>query len=117
MTPAERIKIREQRQDLQNSLVSNFLNLAVEFCLEPAQHWSARGIFDKDKALWETFIIKTNIGDICFIGDSGYNNTLFKEIEKKHNIIGAYEPRWFMKPVHINPEEAVFTHLDLVLYS
>ncbi|MCC8406764.1 MAG: MBL fold metallo-hydrolase [Rickettsia endosymbiont of Sceptobius lativentris] len=87
--------------------------------LEPAQHWSARGIFDKNKALWGTFIIKTKIGDICFIGDSGYNDTLFKEIGKKHNIlislipIGAYEPRWFMKPVHMNPEEAVFTHLDL----
>lgn len=91
----------------------------IEVCLEPAQHWSARGIFDKNKALWGTFIIKTKIGDICFIGDSGYNDTLFKEIGKKHNIlislipIGAYEPRWFMKPVHMNPEEAVFTHLDL----
>ncbi|ABV85176.1 Putative Zn-dependent hydrolases of the beta-lactamase fold [Rickettsia massiliae MTU5] len=91
----------------------------VEFYLEPIQHWSARGIFDKNKALWGTFIIKTKIGDICFIGDSGYNYTLFKEIGKKHNIlislipIGAYEPRWFMKPVHMHPEEAVFTHLDL----
>ncbi|WP_410956550.1 hypothetical protein [Rickettsia koreansis] len=41
-------------------------------------------------------IIKTKIGDICFIGDAGYNDTLFKEIGKKHNIlisiipIGAY---------------------------
>ncbi|MFV9843517.1 MAG: MBL fold metallo-hydrolase [Rickettsia conorii subsp. raoultii] len=63
--------------------------------------------------------MKTKIGDICFIGDSGYNDTLFKEIGKKHNIlislipIGAYEPRWFMKPVHMHPEETVFTHLDL----
>lgn len=91
----------------------------AEFCLESAQHWSARGIFDKNKALWGTFIIKTNIGDICFIGDSGYNINIFKEIGKKYNIllslipIGAYEPRWFMKPVHMNPEEAVLTHLDL----
>ncbi len=75
----------------------------VEFYLEPTQHWSTRGIFDKNKALWGTFIIKTKIGDICFIGNSGYNDTLFKEIGKKHNIlislipIGTYEPRWFMK--------------------
>ncbi|GAA5252153.1 hypothetical protein KNCP2_04410 [Candidatus Rickettsia kedanie] len=53
--------------------------------LEPAQHWSARGIFDKNKALWGTFIIKTKIREICFIGDSGYSDTLFKEIGK--NII------------------------------
>ncbi|WP_267878501.1 MBL fold metallo-hydrolase [Rickettsia argasii] len=91
----------------------------VEFSLEPTQHWSARGIFDKNKALWGTLIIKTKIGDICFIGDAGYNDTLFKEIGKKHNIlislipIEAYEPRWFMKPVHMHPEEAIFTHLDL----
>ncbi|WP_052454727.1 MBL fold metallo-hydrolase [Rickettsia hoogstraalii] len=117
--PEERTEVREQRLGSKNSLVSSFLNDAVEFYLEPAQHWSARGIFDKNKALWGTFIIKTKIGDICFIGDSGYNDTLFKEIGKKHNIlislipIGAYEPRWFMKPVHMNPEEAVFTHLDL----
>ncbi|HJD58746.1 MAG TPA: palindromic element RPE3 domain-containing protein [Rickettsia endosymbiont of Ceroptres masudai] len=113
--PEERTEVREQRLDSKNSLVSSFLNEAVEFYLEPAQHWSARGIFNKNKALWGTFIIKTKIGDICFIGDSGYNDTLFKEIGKKHNIlislipIGAYEPRWFMKPVHMNPEEAVFT--------
>ncbi|WP_231290012.1 MBL fold metallo-hydrolase [Rickettsia australis] len=63
--------------------------------------------------------MKTQIGDICFIGDPGYSDTLFKEIGKKHYIlislipIGAYEPRWFMKQVHMNPEEAVFTHLNL----
>ncbi|MFV9856357.1 MAG: hypothetical protein AB8U36_02815, partial [Rickettsia aeschlimannii] len=59
----------------------------VEFYLEPTQHWSTRGIFDKNKALWGTFIIKTKIGDICFINDSGYNDTIFKEIGKKNNIL------------------------------
>ncbi|WP_341789248.1 MULTISPECIES: MBL fold metallo-hydrolase [unclassified Rickettsia] len=91
----------------------------IEYCLESAQHWSARGIFDKNEALWGTFIIKTKKGDICFIGDSGYNANIFKEIGEKYNIllslipIGAYEPRWFMQPVHMNPEEAVLAHLDL----
>jgi L-ascorbate metabolism protein UlaG (beta-lactamase superfamily) len=27
--------------------------------------------------------------------------------------IGAYEPRWFMEAVHMNPAEAVQAHLDL----
>ena len=27
--------------------------------------------------------------------------------------IGAYEPRWFLKDIHLNPEEAVQAHLDL----
>ncbi|HJD60683.1 MAG TPA: hydrolase [Rickettsia endosymbiont of Columbicola hoogstraali] len=77
------------------------------------------GMFDKNEALWETFIIETKKGDICFIGDSGYNANIFKEIGEKYNIllslipIGAYEPRWFMQPVHMNPEEAVLAHLDL----
>ncbi len=96
-----------------------YKNQNVEYFLEPAQHWSARGIFDKNEALWGTFIIKIKMGDICFIGDSGYNANIFKEIGKKYNIllslipIGAYEPRWFMKPVHMNPDEAVLAHLDL----
>ena len=91
----------------------------INIHLEPAQHWSARGLFDQNKALWGTFIIVTNIGSICFIGDSGYNPEIFKSIGKKYDIsislipIGAFEPKWFMKDVHMNPEEALLTHKDL----
>jgi L-ascorbate metabolism protein UlaG (beta-lactamase superfamily) len=92
----------------------------IKLGLEPAQHWSARGLFDKNDALWGTFLIETSLGHICFIGDSGYNKAMFQNIASKYpNIllslvpIGAFEPRWFMKDVHMNPEEAVLTHLDL----
>jgi len=84
--------------------------------LEPAQHWSARGVFDQNKALWGTFIINNNARSICFIGDSGYSSDIFNNIGLKYNIllsltpIGAYKPRWFMKDVHMNPEEAVLVH-------
>ena len=87
--------------------------------LEPAQHWSARGLFDQNKALWGTFFITTNLGSICFIGDSGYNQSIFSSLGKKYNIIlslipiGAYEPRWFMKDIHMNPEDAVLAHKDM----
>lgn len=91
----------------------------IDIYLEPAQHWSARGLFDLNKALWGTFIITTASDSICFIGDSGYNPEIFKKIGNKYDIsislipIGAFEPRWFMKDIHMNPEEAILTHKDL----
>lgn len=87
--------------------------------LEPAQHWSARGLFDQNKALWGTFLITTKFGSICFIGDSGYNQSIFRNLGQKYDInlslipIGAYEPRWFMKDIHMNPEDAVLAHQDM----
>jgi len=91
----------------------------IEICLEPAQHWSARGLFDRNEALWGTFIIKTPSGSICFIGDTGYSKQMFTDIGNKYDIllsllpIGAFEPRWFMQGIHMNPEEAVLAHQDL----
>ena len=88
--------------------------------LEPAQHWSARGLFDRNKSLWGSFIIDINGKQICFVGDSGYDQKMFQATATKFpNIkcsiipIGAYEPRWFMSPIHMNPEEAVRAHKDL----
>ncbi len=94
----------------------NFKNLHLIFL--PAKHWSRRHIDDTNKSLWGSFAI---IGSkkIYFAGDSGYANH-FKDIQKRFGEfdfslipIGAYEPRWFMKNVHINPEEAVKAHKDL----
>lgn len=92
----------------------------TEFFLTPAQHWSARGLFDRREALWGGFVIRKNNKQIYFVGDSGYNNQLFKKIKEvlgpmqlSFIPIGAYEPRWFMKNAHMNPEEAVMTHFDV----
>lgn len=89
--------------------------------LEPLQHWSARSLWDRNQALWGAFIIQTKSGAIYFAADTGYGSGQhFREAFQKHGPfrlaflpIGAYEPRWFMKYAHMNPEEAVRAHLDL----
>jgi L-ascorbate metabolism protein UlaG (beta-lactamase superfamily) len=87
--------------------------------LTPAQHFSARGMFDRNSALWGGFLIEAGGHRILHAGDSGYGPH-FREIAERLGPIdlallpiGAYEPRWFMKDIHMNPAEAVQAHLDL----
>jgi N-acyl-phosphatidylethanolamine-hydrolysing phospholipase D len=86
----------------------------------PAQHFSGRGIFDANKTLWSGFIVETREKCFYFAGDTGYNEIDFKEIGKRYKKIdlsllpiGIYTPRDFMKPVHINPKEAVIIHKEV----
>jgi L-ascorbate metabolism protein UlaG (beta-lactamase superfamily) len=87
--------------------------------LTPAQHFSARGPFDRNRALWGGFTVVTGGARMLFAGDTGYA-PFFRDIRRRLGPIdlallpiGAYEPRWFMKDVHMNPAEAVQAHLDL----
>lgn len=91
----------------------------IKITFTPAQHFSARGLFDRQKSLWGSYMIQSAGRRIYFGGDSGYSNH-FSDIKRKLGPpdiamlgIGAYEPRWFMKPVHMNPAEAVKAHIDL----
>lgn len=94
---------------------------AVKIHIEPMQHWSARGLFDKNKALWAAFTIETSGGNIYFIGDSGYGKgRYFKAAREKFESfrlallpIGAYKPRELMEYSHMTPEEMVLAHMDL----
>jgi L-ascorbate metabolism protein UlaG (beta-lactamase superfamily) len=92
---------------------------AVPVTLTPAHHFSARGPFDRNRALWGGFMITAGRARIYFAGDTAYA-PLFADIRQRLGPIdlallpiGAYEPRWFMKSVHMNPAEAVQAHLDL----
>ena len=83
------------------------------------QHRSGRGLFDQMASLWGSFVLETSAGRIYFAGDSGYSPH-FKEQGDKWGPftlallpIGAYEPRWFMADIHLNPEEAVKAHKEL----
>jgi L-ascorbate metabolism protein UlaG (beta-lactamase superfamily) len=83
--------------------------------LVPTRHWSARGLFDRNKALWASFVLETPAGKIYIVCDSGYGEGKhFRSVAKAHGPlrlailpIGAYEPRWFMKDQHMNPQDAV----------
>jgi L-ascorbate metabolism protein UlaG (beta-lactamase superfamily) len=87
--------------------------------LVPAQHWSMRTMNDTNKALWGGYWIRSHQLNIYFAGDTGFGEhfKLIKEKMGRANIsilpIGAYEPRWFMKPQHMNPEDAVQASLIL----
>ena len=92
---------------------------AIPIILTPAQHFSARGLLDRNRALWGGFMLAPNDVRIFFAGDTAYAR-LFHDVRQRLGPInlallpiGAYEPRWFMQAVHMNPAEAVQAHLDL----
>lgn len=89
----------------------------VSFTSTPAQHWSARGLFDRYEMLWGSWAVEIEGWRMFFAGDTGFQERLFQEIGARAGPfelglipIGAYAPRAFMKTMHINPEEAVRVH-------
>ena len=85
----------------------------------PVQHWTARGLFDRNLALWSGFVIEAPGGPIYFAGDTGYaaHFTSAKERFGPMRLallpIGAYLPRWFMKPMHTSPADTLLAYSDL----
>jgi L-ascorbate metabolism protein UlaG (beta-lactamase superfamily) len=87
--------------------------------LTPAYHFSARTPLDRNRALWGGFLLKPGGVRIFFAGDTAYG-PFFRDVRQRFAPIalallpiGAYEPRWFMHVVHMNPAEAVQAHIDL----
>lgn len=82
---------------------------------EPCHHWSARGMGDRSMALWAAFVLEGPAGKLLHVGDTGFDEGKpYRAVREKHGElraailpVGAYEPRWFMKDQHQNPEEAV----------
>ena len=92
----------------------------VRFDFVPAHHWSRRGLADTCRSLWGGWVLTDRHGQrVYFAGDTGYGHW-FAEIGRRYPgidlallPIGAYAPRWMLRPVHTDPEEAVAACRDL----
>ena len=86
----------------------------------PARHFSGRGPSDRNRSLWSGFGLEVGGHRTLFVGDRGYHPE-FGEIGARCGPfdlvlmpIGAYQPRWFMSRVHMDPDEAVRAYGDVV---
>ncbi len=92
----------------------------IQLTSVPAQHFSMRTPFDRNRTLWCGWVLETLAGPLYFAGCSGYSPDFqkigahFGPLRLALIPIGCYQPRWFMAPMHVNPPEAVRAHRELL---
>ena len=91
----------------------------LDILCTPARHFSGRGIHDRDATLWCGWAIRSAAHRVFVAGDTGAHPE-FRAIAERSGPfdlvlmpIGAYEPRWFMGPVHVAPDDAVRACVEL----
>lgn len=110
--------IRGFKKVIESEWYDSFVYDDLTFSFVPAQHWTKRTVTDTDTSQWGGWIIESQEHSIYFVGDTGYFRG-FQEIAKKFSIetvlmpIGAYEPEWFMKASHLNPEDAIQAFIEM----
>ncbi len=85
----------------------------------PAQHFSARTAWDRAKTLWCGYAVRAGAHRVFFAGDTALFPD-FRDIGERYGPfdaacvpIGAYDPRWFMRSVHMSAEEGVRAYSEL----
>jgi N-acyl-phosphatidylethanolamine-hydrolysing phospholipase D len=91
----------------------------VSVTATPARHFSARRLGDRNKTLWCGYAVEVAGRRIYFAGDTAYHPEFGTIAERCGPFdfvmmpIGAYDPRWFMHVMHVNPDEAIQACVDL----
>ncbi|MEO8192646.1 MAG: MBL fold metallo-hydrolase [Gemmatimonadales bacterium] len=86
----------------------------------PAQHFSGRSPWDRNRTLWSGWTVAFPRARVFFAGDTGFHPEFgaiasrFGPFDMAILPIGAYEPRWFMRPVHMNPDDSVMAFTQLL---
>jgi L-ascorbate metabolism protein UlaG (beta-lactamase superfamily) len=91
----------------------------LDIMLVPSRHWSMRFPWNRNEMLWGGFVIRSRDGTAYHSGDTAMFDG-FEEIGRRAGPVdwamlpvGAYDPRWFMSPQHLCPEEAVEAAVQL----
>jgi L-ascorbate metabolism protein UlaG (beta-lactamase superfamily) len=89
----------------------------VGFTATPAQHFSGRGMGDRNTTLWASWVLTTDKHRVFFSGDTGLT-TEFEEIGRRSGPfdlvmleVGAFHASW--GGVHLGPENALKAHAML----
>ncbi len=98
----------------------SFTKESMTISATPAQHFSGRYLFDLNRSLWAGYVVEVVGKKFYFSGDTGYNEKDFKKIGERWGEIdlslipiGAYHPQVFMRPVHVDPRDAVLIHQEV----
>ncbi len=92
---------------------------ALKVTLVPARHWSMRAPWNRNDMLWGGFVLEGPEGTAYHAGDTARFDG-FAEIRRRCGPIdwamlpiGAYAPRWFMEPQHMDPDDALAAYDSL----
>lgn len=92
--------------------------LGIELVATPAQHFTARTPWDRNRGHWCGWRLDGGGASVWHAGDTGWCEGFAEMAERLGGVdlglipIGAYSPRWLMRPVHLSPEEAVAVFLE-----
>ena len=116
---AARLRAFGVRHVTEHDWWDSFEVAGLEGSCTPARHFSGRGIHDRDATLWSGWTLGSRTHRTFFAADTGMHPDFPRIAERAGPFdlvlmpIGAYEPRWFMRPVHMCPAEAADAYVSL----